>query len=174
MVNSNQGEDFLSNFKQFIFFLKNLWGILAGISVFFPFSNVFFKLIPISSTQDDPGGGWSYLSPGLVTSITMLVLFFTLLWTYGQRRDFEKPAFRVSVNRRAWSWFVIGIICLLGYIGMHQTVLMSVYTRVEITHGDSGRYLGDILLLLLYSGFFAAMLRAFVLLAMNEYFKGYG
>lgn len=173
MDNPNQEEDFLSDFKQFLSFLKNLWGLLAGVSVFFPLSNVFFKLIPISSTQDDPSGGWSYVTTGLITGLTMLVLFFILLWTYGQRLQFKDSEYRTGVPRLAWSWFVIGIICLLGYIGMHQTILMGIYTRLEITHGDSGRFLGDILLFVLYSGFFASMLRAFVLLAMNEYFKTY-
>ena len=171
MANSNQGKEFLSDFKQFLSFLKNLWGVLTGISVFFPFSNVFLKLIPVRYTQDDPAGGWSYISGKLITSFTMLVIFFILLWTYGQRHQFRKSAFRLSIHRRAWSWFLSGIMCLIGYIGMHEPILMEIYSRIGLTHGDSGRYLGDILLLFLYSGFFAFMSRAFVLLAMNEYFK---
>lgn len=173
MANSNRGEKFLSDFKQFLSFLKNLWGLLAGISVFFPFSNVFLKLIPVCYTQDDPSGGWSYISVGVITAFTMLVIVFILLWTYGQRDHFRKPVFRLTIHRRAWAWFLTGIICLIGYIGMHEIILLNIYFRIGLTHGDSGRYLGDILLLLVYSGFFAFMTRAFVLLAMKEYFKSH-
>ena len=50
---SNRGVTFLKELKDFIAFLQNLRGILAGISVFFPLSNVLIKLIPMKSMSED-------------------------------------------------------------------------------------------------------------------------
>jgi len=47
MPNKDRGESFLSDFNEFLSFLKNLWGMLTGLSVFFPLSNVFFKVLPM-------------------------------------------------------------------------------------------------------------------------------
>jgi len=102
-------------------------------------------------------------------TLTMVCILFVVLWTYGQRSQYSKTEFRSKVYRKAWSWFLTGFICLIVYKGMHEAILMNIYSGVGLTHGDSGRFLGDILLLALYSSFFAFLTRAFVMLAMNEY-----
>ena len=99
MSSPNDGKKFLDEFTDFIGFIQNLWGILAGISIFFPLSNVLFKLILIRSTQDDPTGGWSYLFPQLVTPISTMFTLFVLLWTFGQRSDCHSPSKKSYFSR---------------------------------------------------------------------------
>ncbi len=45
------GQPFLEELRDFLAFLRSLWGLLAGISVLFPLSNVLFSVIPLE------GGG---------------------------------------------------------------------------------------------------------------------
>lgn len=169
MVPPNQHKGFLNEFRAFLGFLRNLWGILSGVSLFFPLSNVLFKVMPMRSTQDDPSGGWSYISPGLVTSLTTMITLFILLWTFGQRRIFSNPAEMDSISRRAWVALTIGLLSLIIYLGLHTTIYELVYRPLGVTHGDPGAFVGDVFLLLSYAGFFALVTRAFVLLGMKEY-----
>ena len=145
--------------------------MLAGISIFFPLSNVFFKVIPIRSTQDDPSGGWSYLSPQLVTAVSTMITLFVLLWTFGQRSRFRIRSKNFNVSRQAWISLILGFISLVLYLGVDTTIYNLFYGPLEITHGDPGRFIGDIFLLLSYVVFFALVTRAFILLGMKEFFR---
>jgi hypothetical protein len=169
MSSSNNGKKFLNEFKDFIDFIQNLWGILSGISIFFPLSNVLFKVIPIRSTQDDPSGGWSYLSPQLVTAVSTMVTLFVLVWTFGQRRNLRATK-KFNFSRHAWISLILGFISLVLYLGIDTSIYVLFYDPLGITHGDPGRFVGDIFLLLFYVGFFALVTRAFILLGMREYF----
>ena len=171
MSSSNNGKKFLGEFKDFIGFIQNLWGILSGISIFFPLSNVLFKVIPIRSTQDDPSGGWSYLSPQLVTAVSTMVTLFVLVWTFGQRSDSQSPSKKSNISRRAWFSLILGFMSLILYLGIDATIYNLIYGPLEITHGDPGRFVGDIFLLLFYVCFFALVTRAFILLGMKEFFR---
>src|SRR5512135_3000164 len=76
---------FISEFTDFVKFLQTLWGILAGISVLFPLSNVLLKLIPMANIYDDPPGGLAYLSPALITTLSTIATLFVILVTFRQR-----------------------------------------------------------------------------------------
>ena len=169
MSQLSQDKGFLYEFRKFIDFLQNLWGLLSGISIFFPLSNVLLEVIPMRTTQDDPAGGWSYLSPALVTSLTTMITLFVLLWTFGQRRVILDSVQINAINRRAWVSIIIGLLSLIFYLGLHTAVLFYIYELLNITHGDPGAFLGDVSLFLSYAGFFALVSRAFVLLGMKEY-----
>ena len=84
---STQGSRFLKEFKEFTTFLRNLWGILAGISVFFPLSNVFIQIIPLGTFED--GGVLVWFSGRLFTTFATVVSLFLILWTFGQRHQFQ-------------------------------------------------------------------------------------
>jgi|LGOV01.1.fsa_nt_gb hypothetical protein len=58
----NKETEFIKTLREFIAFLQSLWGILAGISIFFPLSNDLIKLIPLRRLHDDPAGALGYLS----------------------------------------------------------------------------------------------------------------
>ena len=80
MASSNQGNVFLKEFKDFTTFLKNLWGILAGISVFFPLSNTLVHLMPLDTFPD---GVLVWFSPALFTTLATLVSIFLVLLIFG-------------------------------------------------------------------------------------------
>ncbi len=115
MNSSKRGTAFLEEFKDFIAFLQKLWGMLAGISVFFPLSNVFVRVIPLKIYGEE-GGVYEHLSPSLITTIATLVTFFVILWTFNNRSTFKEKRERRGIQRQAWISFVVGIMALLIYL----------------------------------------------------------
>ena len=83
-------KDYLEELKEFLAFLKNLWGILAGISVFFPFSNIFLNSIPLRAYGTDDGV-FDQLTPYLITTIATVVTLFVVLVTFAGRSQFQNP-----------------------------------------------------------------------------------
>jgi succinate dehydrogenase hydrophobic anchor subunit len=170
-MSTNKGSEFIKVFKDFIVFLQSLWGILAGISVFFPLSNVLSKVIPLGNFYDEPpgSGAFEYFSPEMVTAIATLITVFVILSTFNRRHKFE--AQKVSlIKGQAWLSFVIGLLSLILYLVLNFGIYGLVYGPLDISGGDPRRLIGDIMLLLSYSAFFALMTKAFMLLGMIEFF----
>lgn len=155
--------------RSFLTFLQGLWGILAGLSVFFPLSDRLVRALPVRSIHDDPAGGWYYIEPGVIQVTTTLVAAFVVLWTFGQRASLVDPDAAAPVPRRAWRSLVLGILCLLLYLGLHTTLYELAYAPLGIDHGHPGAFLGDAALFVTYVGFFALLTRAFTLLGIAEY-----
>ena len=170
MENSDKGKTFLTELKDFVSFLQSLWGILAGISIFFPFSNVLTKLIPLRQFQDDPPGALGYLSPGLITSVATLITLFIILLTFGNRRQFKVLKERRLIQRKAWLSFAFGLLAMVFYFAVYFGIYPVYYEPFGIFEGDPRLLIGDFALLLSYSAFFALVTRAFMLLGMMEYF----
>jgi len=170
MSNSNKETAFLKEFKNFVVFLQSLWGILAGMSVFFPLSNALTKVIPLRYIHDDPAGALEYLSPELITTITTVITLFVVLRTFGRRQRFKVKKERRLIQRQAWLSFALGLLALGLYCVVYFGIYELYYMPGEIWSGDPRRLLGDILLLLSYSAFFALITRAFMLLGMIEFF----
>ena len=170
-MSTNKGAAFLKEFKDFIVFLQSLWGILAGISVFFPLSNVLSKVIPLGNFYDEPpgSGAFQYFSPETVTAIATLITVFVILSTFIRRHKFK--AQKVSlIQGQAWLSFAIGLLSLILYLVLNYGIYEFFYGPLEIWGGDPRRRIGDIMLLLSYSAFFVLMTRAFMLLGMIEFF----
>jgi hypothetical protein len=93
------GQSFLQELREFLAFLRSLWGLLAGISVLFPLSNVLLSVIPIE------GGGnpFQNLSPDVVTALTMLTCIFLTFAAFGRRQRFANAARRASTPGRPGS-----------------------------------------------------------------------
>lgn len=162
--------EYLEEFKHFIAFLQSLWGILAGISVLFPLSNVFIKLIPLRCLHDDPPGALGYLSPGLITAVATIITLFVILLTFGKRHNFKALTERGPIQRQAWLSFAFGLLALIFYFAVYFGIYPLYYEPYSIYDGDPRWLIGDFSLLLSYSTFFALVTRAFMLLAMIEYF----
>ena len=77
----------LQELREFLRFLRSLWGLLVGISVLFPLSNTLFTVIPISQDQHP----FQNLSPTVVTTLTMLTCIFLTFATFGRRGRFTDP-----------------------------------------------------------------------------------
>lgn len=170
MRNSHKGTQFLLEFKEFIAFLQSLWGILAGISVLFPLSNVFIKLIPLRHLHDDPAGALGYLSPALITAVATLVTLFVILLTFGNRQQFKALKERRLIQRKAWLSFAFGLLAMVFYFAVYFGIYPLYYEPYSIFEGDPRWLIGDFALLLAYSAFFALVTRSFMLLGMMEYF----
>jgi hypothetical protein len=170
MTNRNQGTPFLLELKNFVAFLQSLWGILAGLTALFPLSNVFVDLIPLGRLGDQPGGALGYLSPGLITAVATIVTVFVILFIFSQRSDFRAEEGRRLIQRRAWLSFTAGLLALTVYFAVNFGIYPIYYEPFSVFDGDPRLLIGDFALLLSYSAFFALVTRAFMLLAMIEYF----
>lgn len=170
MYSSNEGKVFLEEFRDFIAFLQNLWGILAGISVLFPVSNALAGAIPLGKWAQEKGG-LAYFSPQLVTIVTTLIAIFVILWTFGQRNRFKSRRKRHLIQRQSWFSFACGIFALFVYLALNYAIIEGFYWNIlKWESADPRRLLGDIVLLISYSTFFALVTRAFMLLGMLEFF----
>jgi hypothetical protein len=165
---SSQGSRFLKEFRDFMAFLRNLWGSLAGVSVFFPLSNIFMQIIPLGTFND--GGVLVWFSARLFTTFATVVSLFLILWTFGQRHHFLSARKRATIQRQAWASFGIGLTALMIYLAAYYFLATSAYGVLGWESADVRRLLGEVPLLLVYSAFFSLLTRAFVLLGMNEFF----
>ena len=166
---SAQGAKFLKEFKDFTAFLRNLWGILAGISVFFPLSNVLMQIIPLGTF--DEGGVLVWFSARLFTAFATLVSLFLILWTFSQRQHFRSSRQRGTLQKQAWISFGVGLTALLTYLAIYYFIAISAYDLLGWESADVRRLFGEVFLLIVYSTFFSLLTRAFVLLGMIEFFR---
>jgi len=89
--------------------------------------------------------------------------------TFSNRHEFEALKERRLIQRQAWLSFAIGLLSLILYLVLNFGIYDLFYEPWEIW--DARRLIGDIMLLLSYSAFFALMTRAFMLLGMIEFFE---
>lgn len=161
---------FLEEFRDFIIFLQNLWGLLANISVVFPLSNVFIKIIPLKAYGEE-GGVFEHLSPPLITTVATLVTLFVILGTFSNRDTFKEKQKRQGIQRQAWISFMIGIVSLVIYLIIYTMYLQYAWEPWGWGSGDPRKLFAEIPLLIAYSAFFALITRAFMLLGMIEFFE---
>jgi hypothetical protein len=157
------GQSFLQELREFLRFLRSLWGLLASISVLFPLSNVMLRVIPIA------GGGnpFQNLSPGVVTTLTTLTCIFLTFATFGRRSQFSDPRRRRRYATSARIAFVGAIGALAVYLLTPRALYPALITNNP--NSELGIALYDGLFAALYIASFALLTRAFLLLAMLEY-----
>ena len=170
MGSLNKETEFIKTLREFIAFLQSLWGILAGISIFFPLSNDLIKLIPLRRLHDDPAGALGYLSPDLITVVATLSTLFIVLLTFSNRHKFKALKERRLIQRQAWLSFAFGFLAMIFYFTVYFGIYRLYYEPYGIYAGDPRWLIGDFALLFSYSTFFALVSRAFMLLGMIEYF----
>jgi hypothetical protein len=168
MNTSKPERPYIEELKAFLLFLKNLWGLLAGISVFFPLSNILLKAIPLGTYGND--GVFDQLSPSLLTSLATVTTLFVVLMTFSGRQRFQDPQKRASMLRAAWFTFGIGILALLAYLVIHQVYREYAWEPWGWGSGDPRKLFAEIPLLITYIIFFSMFTRAFMLLGMLEFF----
>jgi hypothetical protein len=160
---------YLAELKEFLTFLKNLWGILASISVFFPLSNVVLDAIPLHAYGADDGV-FDLLTPNLINAIATIVTLFVVLATFAGRHRFQDTKNRSAVLRNAWYSFGTGILSLLTYLVIHQTYREYAWKPWGWGSGDPRKLFAEIPLLMTYVIFFSLLTRGFMLLGMIEFF----
>jgi hypothetical protein len=161
---------FLEELQDLFAFLRSLWGILAGVTVFFPLSAAFFKLIPVEYRwhTDDYMRGFGYFQPSMVIGITTISIIFAMFWLVSHREMF-KPHKRRALQKRALHSFIGGIFSLILYLTAYEGVSDLTYMR-EIYGGNPALIPYDLLLLAAYAGFFVLLTTAFMILGMIEYY----
>lgn len=158
----------MKEFREFTAFVSTLWGLLAGISVFFPFSSLFFKIIPLKAYEAD--GVFNHLQPPLITAVATVVTLFLILSTFGRREEFKTVEGKL-VRRRAWIAMGVSITVLITYMTIHQVYAEYGYSVFGLGSGDPRKLFFEIPLLFAYSAFFALLTRAFILLGMAEFYR---
>ena len=161
---------FLREFQSFLTFLGTLWGLLAGISVFFPLSNVLLEAVPMRPYGED-GGVYNHIPPPLIVGLATVVTMFILLRTFLDRVRFRNPHVAQSAVRQAWISIALGISALLGYLVLHQVYLEYAWPEWNWGSDDPRKLLVEVPLTLAFIAFFSLVTRAFVLLGMIEYFR---
>ncbi len=169
MSNPKRGTTFLTEFKEFISFLQNLWGILAGLSVFFPLSNVLTKFVPLKTFDQD--GAFVYLSPYLITTLSTLAILFFVLFTFSNRNKFKIKQNRPRIQRQALISFVTGVLALLIYVSGYYVKLLYAYSVWGWESDAPHHLLAEVPLLVIYVLSFVLITRAFMLLGMIEFFS---
>lgn len=160
--------DYIEELRAFLAFLKNLWGLLAGTSVFFPLSNVLLHAIPLKAYGED--GVFDQISPFLITTLATVVTLFVVMVTFADRHDFREPAKSRSARRAAWLSFGISLLSLLAYLVIHQAYREYAWASWGWGSGDPRKLIAEIPLLITYVVFFSLLTRAFMLLGMTEFF----
>jgi hypothetical protein len=165
----DRGATFLREFRAFVTFLGNLWGVLAAISVFFPLSNVLVKVIPLGKYGEE-GGVYDHLPPPLVTAVATLVTLFLILATFARRDDFAAHDAAPRIQRQAWVSLAAGVFALVTYLVVHTVYAEYAWSAWGWGSGDPRKLFAEVPLLIAYCAWFALITRAFLLLAMREYF----
>lgn len=111
-MNAPQKEHpFWKEFGDFVKFLQSLWGILAGISVFFPLSNALLKAIPLGYIADDSPGALEFLSPAPVTALVTVAALFIILQTFHQHHDLSTTKQIIAMTR---AFVLLGMVEYFG------------------------------------------------------------
>jgi hypothetical protein len=168
MGSPQRGAAFLREFRAFIMFIRTLWGLLAGISVFFPLSTAFFDAIPVAAYEAD--GVFNHLSPPLITATATIVTLFVILSTFGRRDEFAGLG-RRHARRQAWISMAFSMAALMTYITIHQVYDEYGYSVFGLGSGDPRKLLFEIPLLIAYASFFSLLTRAFMLLGLAEFYR---
>ena len=172
MKSRNQGKRYIKEFNEFVSFLKNVWGILAGISALFPLSNIFLQAIPLETF--DEGGVLVWFPARLFTITATVASLFVILWTFSQRKSLQKSRGLKSFQIQAWTSFGFGFLALISYLASYFFLVINAFDVLGWESADSRRLIGEIPLLILYGTFFTLVTRAFVLLGMMEFFSKKG
>jgi hypothetical protein len=165
-----RGPGRLKELSDVLRFLHGLWGLLTGASFAFPLSSYLFDLVPIGRSGTTP---YELLSPELLTSLATVCCIFVLLFALVYRRNLgaERDAddFIMSAAPGALVVGLLGLVVYLIAFGVLRVLGGDVYRSAPLitTHVAL-----EIVALVSYLTFFAALTGAFVLLALREYMSG--
>jgi hypothetical protein len=158
----------LQELKDFLAFLTNLWGILAGVSVFFPLSNVLVEVVPCCAYGTDECV-FDLVPPILITTVATIVTLFVVQVTFAGRDQFRRSN-RRAMLRKAWLSLSAGVLSLLAYVATYRAYGEYAYGYFGLGSGVPRKMLFEIPLLVAYVVFFSLLTRAFMILGMIEFF----
>lgn len=161
------GRGFVAEAREFFSVMQSWWGVLAGISVFFPLSNALLSVMPLEAFDrvDYEGGGLYVLSTALVTTLATVTTLFVMVTTFEGRRQLRRA------QRKAWLSFLLGFGLLLAYLVAYELLGVRAHVTLGWNSENPGHVWVDVGLLVLYCGFFALITRAFMIMGMVEYYR---
>ena len=128
--------------REFISYLTNLWGLLSGISIFFPLANRLASALTLPKGYEN-----------ITTVLSSIVCIFVVFYLYLEADYFDE----YQLGRKALTFFGVAIGCLVGFFvfgsGETQNAELIVFQ--------------SILQLLAYAGMFASFTGAFTFLAIK-------
>jgi hypothetical protein len=168
------GPSFLRELREFLAFVASLWGTLTAVSLTFPLSNVFVRVIPLEG--EESFNPLALMPSAPIAATAALVTLFVVLATFGRRHELTLAAPRSRLRRGA----VISLAAALSALALYLVGLQAVQDGL---YGDTGGIpvyktvllaAGDLTFGILYTAFFALTTRGFMILAMLEYFPASG
>lgn len=161
------GRGFLAEAREFFSVMQSWWGLLAGISVFFPLSSTLLSVIPLEEFDytDYEGGGLYVLSTALVTTLATVSTLFVVVTTFAGRHQLK------GAQRKAWISFLSGFAVLLAFLIAYELVGVRAHVTLGWNSENPGHVWVDAGLTMLYCAFFALITRAFMLMGMVEYYR---
>ena len=166
MAAQDTGNTAIKELRSFLTFLGSVWGLLAAVSVLFPLSNVLSAVIPLETAAN--GGAFWEISPGAVTTVSMISAAFCILLIYSRRRELASTQ-QVAGTRRTALWSFAGGLALLGVYLVLYELKADAYDLVGWQSDDSRHVFVEVPLMATYAGCFTLLTRGFTLLALIEY-----
>ena len=156
----------IDELKELLGFLLTLYGVLADISVFFPYAGRFIYLVGMW-----PYGGFGRFPQEWVLLISTLTTVICMLYTFGQRYEYNFIEEGSLIRKEAWNIFLKGISALVIYIIATVAIIGNIYFIIfKIESGSLLWIFGDTFLLIVYSYSFATVTRACMLFGMTEFY----
>lgn len=173
---ASQKNSRIEEIKKLLTFLSTLYGLLAGISVLFPFADQFVNFFPLHPALPENYAtsslpffkGLFVISPEGVRICGTIFALWIVLWTFSKRNQLDR-------NQAKWSFFC-AVIPLIGFFVIWALV-PSLYFSYFVVDGGisatrfSGIVVNDILLLISYATTMGMLTRGFMILGMLEYYR---
>src|SRR5215471_19150499 len=151
---TTMSNDFISELRSILKFFQSLWGLLGGISIFFPLSGTLFGLMPLQTRQFSlpvnyirnasvrevnenlfvkSPYGTSFVSPRFITTVATIVTIFVVFQTIASRESFRTSS-RTRNKLIAYRDFAIALTLLFLYLVVYFQAIdlildLSVFTN---------------------------------------------
>ena len=173
-VNSVAG---LTDLGKFLGFMASTYGMLAGITLFFPLFNQFIEIVPIgyskfvfNGSSDGPSRDFPFLNVTLTTIILVFYIFYIFTDLEGIKA-LEAKKLRSIAFRSFIIWFFSYFIYLFVYVSLIQhDILNFVQSPGDLVYKYYYIFF-NFFMLFLYILIFFSITRAFLYLGLIEFLK---
>ncbi|MCF8106758.1 MAG: hypothetical protein K9K64_14845 [Desulfohalobiaceae bacterium] len=144
--------------REFLQYIGSMWGILGGATVLFPLADVLFQVIPL------PVDPYQKSVAPVAIPLTSLTALFILLSTFVQRYQTG-----LLTARRSGKYFAVGMVSLILFFLLDHfeyPLRAGFFPGLDSTDDYTLLLVGVVPF---YIIFFAAVTRAFAILALIEF-----
>ena len=148
--------------KEFVTFVKTLYGLLASLSAALPLITAALKALPVARAKREKPPGLLRIPPALVLAASSAFTVFVLLQVVASREIIQRMSLgRIQVY--AFLLFLLGCACLWMYMSLYYRVTLGRPKPVQPNQPDpvAGYATRDMVLLILHMVAFSALTLAF-------------